>query len=129
MITLLVRIMHLAALLLLVAGCSRPAAPEDAAYRVQLETQPSPIQSGRLTTVTLRIADGTGKPLSGAKVSFKADHTGMSMGGSGLTATDEAQPGVYRGSFVPQMGGTYRLTVTIDGPQGTSEQTLEAQVQ
>lgn len=105
------------------------AASKGTDYQVGLETQPSPMQSGRLATVTLRIKDPGGQPVSGAKVTFKGEHTGMGMGGGGTVDTQEREPGVYSGGFTPTMGGKYAVTVTVDGPRGRGEKTIDAEAQ
>ena len=108
-------------LLLLVAGCAGGAGVD---YAVALETQPAPMQNGRLGTVVLRIKDKDGQPLKGAKVSYKAEHTGMSHGAATGTA-EEKEPGVYQGGLLPPMSGKYALTVTIEGAQGKGEKKLD----
>lgn len=89
--------------LLLAAGCTARA--EDPGYTVLLETQPSPMQSGRLNTVTVRVKDRADRPVTGAKVTVKAEHKGMAHGG-GTFSTDEREPGVYSGGLIPPMADT-----------------------
>lgn len=118
--------------LLFAAGCTSSATSSgkgtDAGYDVSLETQPSPMQSGRLATVTIRVKDAGGQPLSGANVTVKGQHTSMAMGGASTITAQEREPGVYSGGFTPTMGGKYAMTVTVDGPQGKSEKTIDAEV-
>jgi hypothetical protein len=108
------------------SACSSGGA--EANYEVFVETQPSPMQSGRLATVNLRIRDGGGQPLSGAKVTFKAQHTGMAHGSGGTVTAEEREPGVYSGGLIPPMSGKYAMTVVVEGPRGKSEKTLDAEV-
>ena len=108
-------------LLLLVGGCGGAAGAD---YAVALETQPSPIQNGRLGTVVLRVKDKDGQPLKGAKVSYRAEHVGMGHGAVTGVA-EEKEPGVYQGGLLAPMRGTYALTVTIEGAQGKGEKKLD----
>lgn len=85
------------------------------------------MQSGRVATVMLRVNQPDGTPLKGASVRFVPEHTSMSMGASPVPA-QEREPGVYAAEYTPAMGGTYRVTVQVDGPNGKGEKTLEAQV-
>lgn len=123
------RYVHLLLVGLLVVatvGCTAgSAARGDPGYTVSLESQPTPMQSGRVATVSVRVTQADGAPLTGATVSFVAEHTGMSMG-KGTVATQERAPGVYGGEYIPPMAGTYRLTVKVEGPQGQVERVLEA---
>lgn len=116
--------------LLLAAGCtassSAPAA-KDVGYDVALETQPTPMQSGRLATVTVRVKDSGGQALSGANVTFKGQHASMAHGAGATIATQEREPGVYSGGFTPTMGGKYTLTVTVEGPAGKAEKAIESE--
>jgi hypothetical protein len=111
--------------LLLLAGCS--ARPEDPGYTVLLETEPAPMQSGRLNTVTVRVADRADRPVSGARVTVQAQHSGMAHGRATIS-TGEAAPGVYRGDLLPTMGGTYSLTVTVEGAQSKVERAINFNV-
>lgn len=115
----------------LTAGCAGGggAASKGTDYAVALQTQPTPMQSGRLATVTLRVSDTSGQPVSGASVTFKGQHTSMSMGGGGTVEAQEREPGLYSGGFTPPMGGRYAITVTVDGPRGKGEKTLDAEAQ
>jgi hypothetical protein len=115
--------------LVLVTGCAASSRATDPSYAVVMETQPTPMQSGRLATVTIRIKDAGGQPLSGANVTFKGQHSSMAHGAGASVATQEREPGVYSGGFTPTMGGKYTMTVTLEGSQGKSEKTLDAEVQ
>jgi len=110
--------------MLLIVGCATGGA--DAGYRVSLETQPAPLQNGRLGQVVVRVQDKDGQPLRDAKVGVKAQHRNM---GHGSTTADaqEREPGVYQGGMIAPMSGDYDVTITVQGPQGKSEQKLELQ--
>ena len=111
-------------LVLLLVACTSSQA--DPGYVVVLETQPAPMQSGRVATVTVRVQQPDGAPLGGAKVIFKPEHTGMSMSGPPTMNTQEREPGVYAAEYMPSMGGQYRVTVQIEGPAGKSEKVFDA---
>jgi hypothetical protein len=111
---------------LLVSACSQPA--QDPGYGVQIETQPTPMQSGKVATVLLRVQDTSGSPLHGARVTFTPEHSGMSMGGTPPTTAAEREPGVYSADFIPAMGGAYRVSVEVDGPRGKAQRAFDADV-
>lgn len=95
---------------------------------ITIETRPAPLQSGRQASVTIRVKDSDGSPVTGGTVSFRARHTGMNMGEEQRPAT-EREPGVYTGAFLPSMTGGYRLTVAVDAPGGRSQQSFDVRVQ
>ena len=98
----------------------------DAGYRVSLETQPAPLQNGRLGQVVVRVQDKDGQPVRNAKVSVKAQHRNMNHGSTTADA-QEKEPGVYQGGMIAPMTGDYDVTVTVEGTQGKGEQKLEFQ--
>jgi hypothetical protein len=81
-----------------------------------------------VATVLLRIQGADGNPLQGARVLFKPEHTGMSMGGTPSTTAAEREPGVYGAEFIPSMGGAYRVSVEVDAPRGKAVRTFDAGV-
>jgi hypothetical protein len=95
---------------------------------ITVETQPSPLESGRRATVTIRIKDAGGQPLGGARVNFKAQHRTMNHGADADRAAEEREPGVYGVTFLPSMAGSYRMTVSVDGPKGRSQATVHTEV-
>ena len=113
------------------AGCTSSSSPRaaDLGYDMVLATQPAPMQNGRLATVTIRVTETGGQPLGGANVTFKGQHASMAHGAGATISTHEREPGVYSGGFTPTMGGKYTMTVTVDGPKGKGEKTIEAEVQ
>lgn len=97
-----------------------------------METQPSPPRDGRLATITIRVRDASGQPVTGAEVIVEAEHQGMTdHGAESASAMMEVAPGVYRGGWVPSsgMGGDYRYTVSVDGPSGKAVRTLTGWVE
>jgi hypothetical protein len=113
--------------LLLVAGCASPGST-DPGYAVSMETQPAPMQSGRFASVIIRVEDEERRPVTGAKVTFNAQHTGMQHGAGGTVTGQEREPGVYSGDIIPPMSGKYSVKVVVDSPAGKSERTLETEV-
>ena len=114
-------------LLLTAAACAGPAARPDPGFAISLESQPAPMQSGRVATVTIRVNQADGAPLAGARVSFIPEHTGMSMGRP-TVATQEREPGVYSAEHMPSMAGAYRFTVKVEAAQGQAERVLDVSV-
>ena len=112
---------------LLAACTSSTASNPDPGYAVSIETQPAPMQSGRVATVSVRVNQPDGSPLRGAKVSFVPEHSGMSMSKPTMNA-QEREPGVYATEYMPTMGGGYRVTVRVEGPAGTTEKVFDADV-
>ena len=110
------------------AGCTFGGSAPDPGYSVAIETQPSPMQSGRLNTITVRVKDKAERPLTGAKVTVRAEHKSMGHGGGGTVQTDEREPGVYSGGLIPPMDGKYALMVAVEGSQGKSEKSLDFEV-
>ena len=115
----------LLALVLLLGACATGGGP-DAGYRVSLQTQPAPLQNGRLGQVVVRVEAEDGQPVRDAKVIVKAQHRGMSHGSTTADA-QEKEPGVYQGGMIAPMSGDYDVTVTVEGPRGKSERKLEFQ--
>lgn len=119
--------------LFVAAGCTSSSSSVQSAtaagYDVSLVTQPAPMQSGRLATVTIRVTETGGQALGGANVTFKGQHASMAHGAGATISTQEREPGVYSGGFTPTMGGRYTMTVTVDGPKGKGEKTIDAEVQ
>ncbi len=95
---------------------------------ITVETQPSPLQSGRRATVSVRVNDASGQPIAGAKVNVKAQHKTMSHGADADRLAEEREPGVYSINFLPSMAGSYRVTVSVDGPKGKSQATVDTEV-
>lgn len=115
-------------LLLLVGACSWDASRSaDGRYGITIETQPSPPRKGRLAQVTLQLKHADGRPLTGARVTFKVEQEGL-FRGSTMGATEEQAPGVYGGAFIPSNSGTYQVTVLVDGSLGRGQQVIDLEV-
>ena len=116
------------------AGCGESAAGAGGGTggtgsdSITVETQPSPLESGRRAMVTIRVRDAAGQPLGGARVNFKAQHRTMNHGADADRAAEEREPGVYGVTFLPSMAGSYRMTVSVDGPKGRSQATVDTEV-
>ena len=108
-------------------GCTSTAGV-DPGYVISLETQPSPMQTGGVATVLVRVQQPDGAPLSGAKVVFRPEHTSMSKGKPTTITTLERDSGVYAAEYLPPMSGKYRVTVDVDGPKGKGEKAFDAEV-
>jgi hypothetical protein len=95
------------------SGCTRRSAATDQApdLRVELvDLQPDPPVVGQAILV-LRLTDGSGNPMSGASVDFKADmtHAGMTPVFGDVT---EQGGGLYRTMFEWTMAGDWILSVS-----------------
>lgn len=114
------------------AGCGTDGSTTStrgaASDTITVETEPAPLQSGRRATVTIRVREASGQPLTGARVNFKAQHRTMNHGPDADRAAEEREPGVYRVNFLPLMAGSYRLTVSVDGPKGMSRATVDTEI-
>jgi YtkA-like len=100
---------------LLTSGCTRPA---DSPPVVEIEhaISPQPVRIGP-ATVTLKLADGAGKTISGAHISIEADmsHPGMSP----LFAdAKETEPGRYQSHLDFQMAGDWVILLHVTLPGG-----------
>jgi hypothetical protein len=108
---------------LLVGGCSRHSeAPP--LITVGHEIFPAPARVG-VSTITFKLTDAAGKPITGAKVALEAD---MSHAGMSPVFADalEAQPGRYQTSVNFQMAGDWILLLHVTLPGGKK---LERQIE
>ena len=98
----------------LTVGCSRPVEPPPFVV-IEQEISPQPARVGP-ATVTLKLTDATGKPLTGAHIAVEADmsHAGMSPK---FAEAKEAYPGRYQAHLEFQMAGDWiiLLHVTLPG--------------
>ena len=114
------------AFMLLCAGCApRPGAPPVAApnprLHLALDLTPRPATSLDPTTLTVRITDAAGKPVSGVSAAAHLDMPTMPMGQNEV-ALDERRPGWYLGSGRFTMAGAWRVTVTASkGPERAAQ--------
>ena len=110
---------------LFLAGC-RPS-PEPHAYipaahephadvSIAHEVAPDPPRVGT-ATVTLRVADASGRPLGGARVSLEGNmsHPGMRPV---FGEAREMEPGRYQGPLEFTMGGDWVVLVRVTLPDG-----------
>jgi hypothetical protein len=99
---------------LVTAGCSRPVEPQPF-VAIEHEISPQPARVGPVT-VTLKLADFAGKPLTGAHIAIEADmsHAGMSPL---FAEAKETEPGHYRARMEFPMAGDWviLLHITLSG--------------
>jgi hypothetical protein len=100
---------------LFLAGCERRQEPH-ANVRVEQELTPRPPRVGP-SKITLRVADASGRPLSGARVSLEANmsHAGMRPV---LGEAVESEPGRYETAIEFTMGGDWVVLVRLTLPDG-----------
>jgi hypothetical protein len=107
---------------LLMTGCSRPA---ESLPVVEIEhtISPEPVRVGP-ATVTLKLADGAGKAITGAHIAIEADmsHPGMSPI---FAETQETVPGRYQAHLDFQMAGDWVVLLHVTLPGGKK---LERQI-
>jgi YtkA-like len=111
---------------LLLAGCSRTAAPSaepQSVVAIAHEISPAPPRVGP-ATVTLKLTDGAGKVLPGAHVTIEAEmsHAGMSPQ---FTEAKEKTLGSYRAQIEFEMAGDWVILVHVTLPNGKK---LERQI-
>ncbi len=117
------RVPLLVALVAVLAGCNRPAAPAPA-IDLTHEITPEPVQAGPASLI-LNLKDAAGRPVSGAHIEFEGDmsHPGMAPV---FGEARETTPGRYQGPIEFVMGGDWVILVHIALPHG---QRLEKQIQ
>jgi hypothetical protein len=104
------------------AGCSKPVASPPA-ITLEHAISPDPPRIGP-TLVTLRLADTTAKPVSGARIVMEADmsHAGMAPV---FAEAKEIGAGQYLAQLRFEMAGDWVILLHVKLPGG---QTLERQV-
>jgi hypothetical protein len=83
-------------------------------------------------TVTLKFADGTGKPadVGSASLNFHMPAMGtMAVMNNAATLTTTATPGVYSGSVDLEMSGEWQAQIAYEGPAGTGKANLPVTAQ
>jgi hypothetical protein len=107
---------------LLITGCSRPA-ESPLVVEIEHAISPQPARIGP-ATVTLKLADGAGKIITGAQIAIEADmsHPGMSPF---FAEAKETEPGRYEGHLEFQMAGDWAILLHVTLPDGTK---LERQI-
>jgi hypothetical protein len=103
------------ALTLFLVGCSRQAEPLSA-VAIEHEFSPQPPRVGP-ATVTVRLADGSAKPTTGARIQVEADMTHAGMNPVFADAI-EAEPGRYQAQLKLQMAGDWIILLHITLPGG-----------
>lgn len=100
---------------LLAPGCARRPDP-GAALVIEQETTPRPPRVGA-ATITLRVADATGRPVTGAAVRLEGDmsHAGMTPV---FGEASELEPGRYRAVLEFTMAGDWVVLVHLTLPDG-----------
>ena len=100
---------------LFLAGCRQSPEPH-ADVTVAHEVAPDPPRVG-MATITLRVADASGRPLSGARVSLEGNmsHPGMRPV---FGEARELEPGRYQGPLEFTMGGDWVVLVRVTLPDG-----------
>ena len=100
---------------LFLAGC-QPRVETRADLTVAHEVAPDPPRVGT-ATITLRVADAAGRPLSGARVSLEGNmsHPGMRPV---FGEARELEPGRYESPLEFTMGGDWVVLVRLTLPDG-----------
>ena len=96
--------------LALLQGCRRQAA-SFADLKLTPEVSPQPARVGQ-TTINLRVTDGSGKPVSGARLKFEAtmSHAGMA---AVLADATEVEQGNYRATIELSMAGDWIVVAHV----------------
>jgi hypothetical protein len=110
------------AAVLFLVGCSKSVEPAPV-LGIDHEISPSPARIGP-ATVTLKLADATAKPVTGARITIEADmsHAGMSPQ---FAEAKETDPGLYQAHLEFQMAGDWVILLHVTLPDGKK---LERQI-
>ena len=106
---------------LFLGGCGRSRSPR-ADITVEHEILPDPPSVGP-STVTLRLKDAAGRPLSGARVSLEGNMTHPGMRPV-FSEARESAAGLYWSDFEFTMGGDWVVTVHVTLPDGRKVERL-----
>lgn len=95
---------------ILLSSCSRWSEPSDR-ITIESEVSPRPARTGR-ATITLRIKDASGKPVTGARVAMEGNmsHAGMAPE---FGDAKEIEPGRYQGPLELSMAGDWIVLVHL----------------
>jgi hypothetical protein len=106
----------------LISGCTRPVAPPES-VAIEQTISPTPARVGP-ATISLKLADARGGPVTGAKIAIEADmsHAGMSPVFAQLK---ESEPGRYQTGLEFPMAGDWVVLLHITLPDGKK---LERQI-
>ena len=98
-----------------VISCTRPTNPPDLAT-IEHSISPEPARVGP-ASITLKLADAAGKPVTGAKIAIEADmsHAGMSPV---FADANEGEAGRYQARFEFPMAGDWVVLLHITLPGG-----------
>jgi YtkA-like len=108
---------------LFTVDCSRSPTPPSS-VRIEHEINPEPARVGPVT-VTLRLADATGKPLTGAHIAMEADMTHAGMSPVFAEAREMETAGRYQGAIQFRMAGDWLILLHVTLPDGKK---LERQI-
>lgn len=106
------------------AACQQQKAETEPAIKVEYEITPQPPRIGA-AVITLRLADVTGQPLSGVRVSVEGNmsHAGMRPV---FGEAREAEPGRYQAAIEFTMSGDWIILLHLTLPDGSKvERQLE----
>jgi hypothetical protein len=105
-----------AGLILFFAACQKKSASEPS-ITVEAELTPQPPRVGA-TSITLRVADANGRPLSGARIRLEGhmSHAGMRPV---VSEASEAEPGRYQASLEFTMAGDWVILIYLALPDGS----------
>lgn len=108
--------------ILLITGCSRPAEPLPD-VEIKHEISPQPVRVGP-AALTLKLADGAGRAITGAHIAVEADmsHPGMSPL---FAEAQETVPGRYQSHLEFPMAGDWVILLHVTLPGGKK---LERQI-
>lgn len=96
-------------------------------YTVALTTDPPAIPVGKVR-LTLRVTDGKGAPVQGARVRALVKMPTMDMGEQETTAAAEPdKPGVYATDASFMMAGAYEAKLNVSGPAGVGTGSIALQ--
>jgi hypothetical protein len=103
------------AAMLFVTSCTRPTDPP-AFIAIEHTVSPEPARVGP-ASITLKLADTGGKPVTGAKIAIEADmsHAGMSPV---FAEAKESEPGRYQAHIEFPMAGDWVVLLHIKLPDG-----------
>jgi hypothetical protein len=100
-----------AALISLLASCSRPVEPSPF-VAIEHEISPEPARVGT-DTVTLKLSDAAGKPITGALIAVEADMSHAGMSPHFAEAKEEEGSGRYRAQLEFPMAGDWVILLHI----------------
>jgi len=105
----------LCAATLLIVGCSRQV-DRPPFVAIDYEISPQPTRVGP-ATVTLKLSDAAGRPLTGAHIAIETDmsHPGMSPG---FAEAKESEAGGYKAPLEFQMAGDWVILLHVTLPDG-----------